>query len=212
MMCAVRNGLVRYAETPRLMASMALASVESARDDDHGQAGGHPAGFADDGQSADARHLQVGHQQVVRLLAQALDRRGAVGGSVDVVVRPLERLAEHVQHRLFVVDDEDAAAAVAALGGVRAHGAEPGVEILPAEAPLAADADGGDLAGLDEPVHRPEVDLQVVQNLFGGQEILVGHRIAGITGAFQLRGQPSSARWQTPATSVASPGWVFEDA
>ena len=39
---------------------------------------------------------------------------------------------------------------------------QPGVDVVLPEAPLAADAHG-DLAGLDQPVDRPEVDLEVVQ-------------------------------------------------
>src|SRR4029077_5430070 len=53
---------------------------------------------------------------------------------------------------------------------------EPGVDVALAETPLAADAHRGNLAGLDQPVYRPKVDLKVLQDFFGREKRFVDHR------------------------------------
>src|SRR3982751_6289221 len=58
-------------------------------------------------------------------------------------------------------------AAVAGRGGAAAGGralaVEPGIDITFAEPPLASDPHRGDLAGLDQAVDSPEIDLEVFQ-------------------------------------------------
>lgn len=54
---------------------------------------------------------------------------------------------------------------------------QPGVDVALPEAPLTSDADRWDLARLDESIDGPKIDLEVLQNLFGGQENLVGWKI-----------------------------------
>jgi len=56
-------------------------------------------------------------------------------------------------------------------------GIKPGVDVTFAEPPLAADTNGGNLAGLDEPVHRAKVDLEVFQDFFSRQEDFVVRKI-----------------------------------
>ena len=55
---------------------------------------------------------------------------------------------------------------------------EPGVDVALAEPPLAADAHRGNLAGLDQPVDGAQVDLEVLQDFFGGQKRFVNHASA----------------------------------
>ena len=50
---------------------------------------------------------------------------------------------------------------------------EPGVDVALAEPPLPADAHGGNLPGLDQAVDRTEVDLEVFEDLFRGEEDFV---------------------------------------
>src|SRR4029079_14518978 len=52
---------------------------------------------------------------------------------------------------------------------------EPRVEIGFAEAPLPPDADGGNPARLDQAVDGAQVDLQVLEDLFGREKRLVDH-------------------------------------
>ena len=52
---------------------------------------------------------------------------------------------------------------------------EPGVDVALAEPPLAADADRRDLSGLDQPVDRAQVDLEVLQDFFRGEKRFVNH-------------------------------------
>ena len=55
---------------------------------------------------------------------------------------------------------------------------EPRVDVALAEPPLAADADGGNLAGFDQPVHGAEVDLEVLQDFFRRQKRFVNHCVS----------------------------------
>ena len=121
-----------------------------------------------------------------------LERRAAVGRDVDVVLGERQRLRQQIADARLVVDDEDARARVAgrrtragaAAAGARARAAarplavEPGVDVALAEAPLAADADRGNLAGLDQPVDGPQVDLEVLQDFFGREKRFVNHASA----------------------------------
>src|ERR1700675_2345472 len=55
--------------------------------------------------------------------------------------------------------------ALPAAGGAaaaRALAVEPRVDVALAEPPLAADPDGGNLAGLDQAIDGPQVDLEVL--------------------------------------------------
>ena len=50
---------------------------------------------------------------------------------------------------------------------------QPGVDVAFSETPLAANAHCRDLASLDQPVDRAQVDLEVLEDLFGRQEDFV---------------------------------------
>ena len=50
---------------------------------------------------------------------------------------------------------------------------EPRVDVALAEPPLASDADRGNLAGLDQPVDRAQVHLEVLEHLLGGEKRFV---------------------------------------
>ena len=52
---------------------------------------------------------------------------------------------------------------------------EPGVDVALAEPPLASHPDGRNLPGLDQPVDRAEVDLEVFEYLFGRQKPFFHH-------------------------------------
>ena len=52
---------------------------------------------------------------------------------------------------------------------------EPSVDVAFAKPPLAADTDCGDLTCLDEPIDGPQVDLQILEDFFGGQKRFVDH-------------------------------------
>src|SRR6185312_2530897 len=85
-------------------------------------------------------------------------------------------------------------------GGARAAArtlaVEPRVDVALAEAPLPADADGGNLARLDQPVDRPQIHLKVLEHLFGRQKRLVHHSFtwsgAGPTGNSTVNIAPPS--------------------
>ena len=66
-------------------------------------------------------------------------------------------------------------AAEAARGPARPLALEPRVDVALPEAPLPADADRRDLARLDQPVDGPQVDLEVLEHLFGRQKAFVHH-------------------------------------
>ncbi len=52
---------------------------------------------------------------------------------------------------------------------------EPGVDVALAEPPLTADADRGNLAGLDQPVDGAQIDLEILQDFFRRQKRFVNH-------------------------------------
>src|SRR5262249_37347740 len=52
---------------------------------------------------------------------------------------------------------------------------EPRVDVALAKPPLPSHAHGGDLAGLDQPVDGPQIDLEVLEHLLGRQEAFVDH-------------------------------------
>ena len=52
---------------------------------------------------------------------------------------------------------------------------EPRVDVALAEPPLPADAHRGNLARLDQAVDRPQVDLEVLEYLFGRQKAFFDH-------------------------------------
>ena len=125
-----------------------------------------------------------------------LERGAAVGRDVDVVFGERQRLRQQIADARLVVDDEHARARRAGRrrGGAGAAGAgarraaarplavEPGVDVALAEPPLAADADRRNLAGLDQPVDRAKVDLEVLQDFFGRQKRFVNHVVSVLAG------------------------------
>ena len=70
-----------------------------------------------------------------------------------------------------------AAAGGRAIGTARSLVLQPTVDIALAKTPLAADAHRGNLAGFDQPVHRTEVDLEVLQDFFSRKEDFVGWKV-----------------------------------
>ena len=52
---------------------------------------------------------------------------------------------------------------------------EPRVDVAFPESPLAADANGGNLSGLDQAVDSPQVHLGYLQDLFSREKCLVDH-------------------------------------
>ena len=58
----------------------------------------------------------------------------------------------------------------AARAAARPLAVEPGVDVALAEAPLAPHAHSWNLAGFDEPVDRAQIDLEVLEHLFGRQK------------------------------------------
>ena len=110
--------------------------------------------------------------------------------------------------RVLVVDDEHARTRGAGRRARRRRGGslpraaarplavEPCVDVAFAEPPLAADTNGGDLAGFDQPVDRPEVDLEVLEHLLGRQKRLVHHSFArsapGLIGSSTVNMAPPS--------------------
>ena len=69
---------------------------------------------------------------------------------------------------------------------------EPGVDVALAEPPLPADPHRRDLAGLDQPVDRAEVDLEVLEDLFGRQEAFVDH-VGGTLSDSERRSRAATA-------------------
>src|SRR3954470_8409084 len=179
------EGLGEIARDAKIHGFDGAGLVREASDDDHGEIGFQPARFADHGEPVDAGHLQVGDQQVIGNDAQALERGAAVGRHVHVVFGERERLRQQVADRRLVVDDEDARAAGGGLtrgrrrGGARTAARtlalEPRVDVALAEPPLAADADRGNLACFDQAIDGPQVHLEVLEDLLGGQKALVDH-------------------------------------
>ena len=110
--------IARHAEVDRLDRA---GLGREAGDDDDREVGLEPARLADDREPVDARHLQVGDEQVVGDDAQPLERGAAVGREVDVVLGQRQRLRQQIADRRFVVDDEHArpAAGGAAAGARR---------------------------------------------------------------------------------------------
>ncbi len=89
----------------------------------------------------------------------------------------------------FVVHDEDARARRArwrsdggrglldrrARAGAHPLAVEPRVDVALAKAPLAADPDRRNLARLDQAVHGAKVDLEVLEDFFGGEKRFINH-------------------------------------
>ena len=84
---------------------------------------------------------------------------------------------------------------------------EPGVDVALAEPPLPADPHRRDLAGLDQAVDRAEVDLEVLEDLFGRQEAFVHHACSGACDRLYHRTPAGgSSIWNTaPPSSARSP-------
>ena len=81
---------------------------------------------------------------------------------------------------------------------------EPGVDVALAEAPLAADPDRRNLARLDQAVDRPKVDLEVLQDFFGGQKRFVNHRSASSS---TLAGRRSHRQFHREDRRRRRDGW-----
>ena len=120
-----------------------------------------------------------------------LERGAAVGRDVHVVLGERQRLRQQIamlasssttrtRGRAVPVAGRGPApaAAGAARAAARALAVEPGVDVALAEAPLAADAHRRNLAGLDQPVDGAKIDLEVLQDLFGGEKRFVNHALA----------------------------------
>ena len=98
------NGLVKYPDTPRLAASIALSSVEKPVITTTGSLSVELAGCADHRQAVQTRHLQVSNQEAIPAHAHTVERVETVGGYVHIVVSQRERLRQQVADALLVVD------------------------------------------------------------------------------------------------------------
>src|SRR5262249_28753124 len=110
----------------------------------------------------------------------------------------------------LVVDDEDArprragsrtrgrrgGRCRARTAAARTLAVEPRVDVALAEAPLPADADGGNLARLDQTVDRPQGDVQVLENFFSREKGFVNHALfragGGAVGSSTVKMAPPS--------------------
>ena len=145
------------------------------------------ARFANEQQPVHAGHAQIRDEQVVVRQAQPIERGARVADGFDVVFRQRKRPREQFPNALLVVGDEHAMRRRArrALRDSRRQPdasplrLEPRVEIALPEAPLPPDAHGRYLPRLDQPVDRPQVDLQVVDHFLGGEKRIVGHFAIG---------------------------------
>jgi hypothetical protein len=119
-----------------------------------------------------------------------MERRVAIGGGVDLIVRERQRLREQVANARFVVDDEHVVGATAArcrhrylrryrLRHLRPLRIEPRVDIALAESPLTSNAYSGNLSGLNQAIHGAEVHLEILQDLFRCQKHFVGGQMQG---------------------------------
>src|SRR5439155_6119785 len=79
----------------------------------------------------------------------------------------------------------------------RALAVEPRVDVALAEPPLPADADCWNLARLDQPVHGPEVDLEVFQDFLGREKRFVHHASC-----------PATAAGSSTVNSAPPSGWL----
>src|SRR5262245_51491007 len=158
--------------------------AREAGDDDDRDVRLESSRFANDGEAVDARHLEIGDQQIVRDDAQPLERGSSVGREIDVVLGQRERLRKQIPDCGLVIDDEHARPPGDGYGrGAQGAGAaltrplafEPGIDVAFAEPPLASHAHRRDLSGLDQAIHRAQVDLEVLEYLFGRQKSFVGH-------------------------------------
>jgi len=86
-------------------------------------------------------------------------------------------------------------AALPAAAAARTLAVEPRVDVAFAEAPLPADAHRGNLAGLDQPVHRAQIDLKVFEDFFGREKRFVNHAFNVLDARHRrARGAPREAR------------------
>ena len=152
-----------------------------------GSSASDPLDLADQRQAVHARHPQVGDQQVV--VAPSRTRPSAVAGvgrGVDVVFRQRQRLRQQIADARFVVHDEHARAAVAR--GWRGRGRRRRRPTASAGCPArrrcraSGTATGGrrgrrESSRLDQPVDGAQVDLEVLEDLFGRQKHFVGREV-----------------------------------
>ena len=161
---------------------MALDSVEKPVMMMTGRSGLDALDLADQRQAVHARHLQVGNQQVVvparaHTVERARSRRPRCRRRTPPA--PASSTAGRGCSPRRPRRARGAGAGRGCRGGCaggdspRALAVEPGVDVALAEPPLAADADGGNLSRLDQAVDRAEVDLEVLEHLFGRQEHFV---------------------------------------
>src|SRR5687768_9774796 len=110
--------------------------------------------------------------------AQALDRSAAVGCRVYIVLGERQRLGQQLADARFIVDNENSRTigSTRRTIGYRGRGAalaarplriEPCIDIAFTESPLPSDAHRRNLPRLDQPVDRAEIDLEVLEYLFG---------------------------------------------
>ena len=138
--------------------------------------------LADQRQAVHAGHVQVGDQQVVvRVgLAQQTERRRRRRPRSRRRILAFKHPRQQLSNALLIVDEQDSTA-----GGAGAFDVgvslplEPLVDVALAEAPLSAHPHGGNSAGLDQSIHRSQVDVEVFENLLGRQEDFVGGEIEG---------------------------------
>ena len=159
-----------------------------------GQVGRVALGLANDAQAVDARHLQIGDEQVVRAGAASARAPSRPSGATSTsysasasVFASRSRMlgsssttrmrgrALRVTRARALVRGSAGRCRQRTGGRSRLLAVEPRVDVALAEAPLPADAHRRDLPGLDQPVHGPKIDLQVLQDFFGREEGFINH-------------------------------------
>ena len=114
-------------------------------------------------------------------LAQQTHRRFAVGGDFHVVrglQHPRQQPAEYSPHRRPAGFDCRWRGRCR-LGLAVPLALEPVIQIPLAKAPLPAHANGRNASGLDESIDRSQVDIEVFEDLLGGQKGVVGRKVEG---------------------------------
>src|SRR5688500_12160407 len=75
--------------------------------DDHRKIRFQTLRLANHAEAVDPRHLQVRDEEIVRIEAQSLERRSAVGRGIDIVFGEGERLRQQIADARLVIDHEN---------------------------------------------------------------------------------------------------------
>ena len=132
-------------------------------------------------------HLQIDDQQVIGVEPKLFDRAPPVGDRIDIVIASIVSVFDSSSRMLASSSTTSirgrsspapprcpnaGAGAGAARSAPGTLAVEPCIDVALAEAPLAPDANSRNLAGFDQTVHRPQIDLEILEHLFGRQKCL----------------------------------------